>query len=281
VNTNRPCPLCGAVDGLACELVRFVDGRCALKCPRCENAVTDPPPRLTAEDYQQGAGNYEAAFTSEDEAFDRYAREFLGFVESITGSVKGKRMLEIGCGSGNFVAAAAKSGAAIEGIEIDKSSLAICKRKNLPVYGADVMDWLESHREYYDSICMSHVLEHVSDPMLWLRKLQIALKPNAVVCFAQPNYQGLVPKVIRRRWYGWSPSHHYWHFSPRGLEMLLKNAALDIAGMKVTTMAHDMPRLRGIVQPKFFVVAWIAAIVAHVGKLLNRGDQFYLAARHR
>jgi 2-polyprenyl-3-methyl-5-hydroxy-6-metoxy-1,4-benzoquinol methylase len=111
----------------------------------------------------------------------------------------GKRVLEIGCGTGMFTATFAESGARILAVDISPDLIARARRRGLP---AERVTFLNRPFEEcaingpFDAIIGSSVLHHLDVPSA-LRKIHDLLEPGGVISFAEPNY--LNPQVFLER----------------------------------------------------------------------------------
>ena len=107
---------------------------------------------------------------------------------SLLGAPNGRRMLEVGCGIGTFLADARDAGWQISGLEINAEFPEFC-RKELGI--GDVKLGLISDPPFaeasFDAIAMLDVLEHMYDPIQSLRQSARLLKPGGVVVVKSPN----------------------------------------------------------------------------------------------
>ena len=111
----------------------------------------------------------------------------------------GKKVLEIGCGTGSFTEHFAKSGAEIVAVDISPDLISLAKQRNLP---AECVKFLcvpfeESTLEGpFDAVIGSSVLHHL-DLETSLRKIHELLKPEGLISFAEPNM--LNPQIFIER----------------------------------------------------------------------------------
>lgn len=99
--------------------------------------------------------------------------------------VTGGRLLEVGCGSGSFLRAARAAGFEATGCELSGSlARRVEYATGVPVHCGDLASMPE---RAFDVACMHHVLEHVSDPVAFLRAAQERLKPGGLLHLAVPN----------------------------------------------------------------------------------------------
>jgi SAM-dependent methyltransferase len=106
---------------------------------------------------------------------------------------KGKRLLDVACGTGQWLGAAAALGAIPAGIDISQKALEVC-RKSLP--HADVRcgpaEQLPFADGYFDVISCLGALEHFLDPDTALHEMVRVAKPSAIFILLVPN-SGFLP----------------------------------------------------------------------------------------
>ncbi len=134
---------------------------------------------------------------------------------------KRERLLDIGCGSGNFVAHAQAVGWHATGIDIDEQALEAGR-----VAGYDLRaETIEQHSEGdYDAITLGHVIEHVHDPVRVLAAARERLSANGVLWLATPNMAGLGHRRYRDAWFALDPPRHLVLFDHYSLQLALTRA---------------------------------------------------------
>lgn len=144
--------------------------------------------------------------------------------------VRGGRLLEIGVGSGSFLAAASDAGFEAVGFELSRSlAQRIEMRTGLRVHYGDLASL---PKRAFDVVCMHHVLEHVSDPVGFLRAVRDRLAPGGVLHVAVPNIACLEARLP-----GWNcyMYYHLLYFDHATLQR-----ALQVAGVNVVKMfSHE------------------------------------------
>ncbi|MFD0934452.1 class I SAM-dependent methyltransferase, partial [Methylobacterium trifolii] len=100
--------------------------------------------------------------------------------------VPGARVVDFGCGSGEFLAAARARGCEAIGVEPGRDYAAYARKQ----HGVEVLDDAEDGRfpaGHFDVISTHHVLEHLRDPADVMERLARWLKPDGVLYAAVPN----------------------------------------------------------------------------------------------
>jgi 2-polyprenyl-3-methyl-5-hydroxy-6-metoxy-1,4-benzoquinol methylase len=167
------------------------------------------------------------------------------------------RFLDVGCGSGAAVRAAADLGWEATGIDIDPQ-LTAEGRAQLGVdlrCGLIVGSGLPAGS--YDFIKMRDVIEHLPNPLEVLGAVRELLAPGGVLLLVTPNEGGLATRARvalgRRRALVATvpPPHHLHSFAPRSLEMIMRRAGFRPCSTLSTTPAdwryvtsHNLERAR-------------------------------------
>jgi len=108
--------------------------------------------------------------------------------------VKGKTVLDVGCGAGYGTYHLAKCGAKkVIGIDISDEAIRFAKRnyilENLEFRVMDIMDTAVIFDKYFDVIIAFEVIEHVSDQERFLLTLKNLLKEKGLLILSTPNKQ--------------------------------------------------------------------------------------------
>ena len=108
-------------------------------------------------------------------------------------------LLDVGCGRGEFLAAAAEAGHRVLGLDHDRAMLA--EARELPVCERDALDYLQSTPDCYDSITAFHVIEHLAVPEAeaLIRLAADRLRPGGRLIIATPN-PGSLPTIAHEFW---------------------------------------------------------------------------------
>ncbi len=126
----------------------------------------------------------------------------------------GRRVLEIGCGTGMFTEMFAGSGAEIVAVDISADLLALARERMLP---PSQVRFLEKRFEEcevdgpFDAVIGSSILHHL-EVRESLDKIMGLLKPEGNLCFAEPNY--LNPQVFLERKFPFLRESLFGHISP-------------------------------------------------------------------
>ncbi len=176
-----------------------------------------------------------AVFTT---ALDRI--ETLLNSRNVAGADTAPRLLDVGCGSGHFMAAARARGFDVCGIEPASASADYAARKfNIPVIRENILD-TELPAESFDVITALDVIEHVSDPQAVLRCCAGWLKPGGIITlrFPSANWQKIKAVVLHRMLARsravFAPTIHLYFFSEKTFTDLAQKVGLNVLYTKTT-----------------------------------------------
>lgn len=151
-----------------------------------------------------------------------------GFARHLTRSAAGGTLLDVGCGNGEFLDFARRAGWRVTGLEPDPRAAQVARAGGGEV---DVreggIEVLGEVRAAFDVITLSHVLEHVHEPLELLRACGRLLKPGGCVWIETPNVDSRGHARYRRDWRGLEPPRHLVLFTHASLTAALRAAGFD------------------------------------------------------
>jgi 2-polyprenyl-3-methyl-5-hydroxy-6-metoxy-1,4-benzoquinol methylase len=144
------------------------------------------------------------------------------FTEIIVRDLRGKRILDIGCGTGKFLELLREHGAEAEGIEISAYAAGIASSKGFTIYNQDIMSFQQEAQ--YDVITAFDLIEHIPDTKAFLRKVFGLLTDDGVFIFMTPDAGSQNARTQRENWYGYMSSlEHLYYFSTSPLRYIFKD----------------------------------------------------------
>lgn len=238
------CPLCKS--GLFLNHTEITDYAVSketfilCKCSNCELLFTNPRPN---QDMIGPYYNFPEYYSHEDTAknFTQWlyqkVRNFsisqkVNFIEKL--KKKGK-LLDYGCGTGEFLNAAYKRGWKIAGIEPNEKAR---NQANLKLHNKVKKSIDEIKKENtYDVITLYHVLEHIHELRKTIKNLLTHLKSNGYLIIAVPNHESWDGKNYGKYWAGWDVPRHLYHFNLKSMEKF--NEEFNLETKEIKPMKFD------------------------------------------
>ena len=142
------------------------------------------------------------------------------------------RLLEIGSGYGLFLAAARDAGFAVRGVELSRTGVEQTRRR----LGVDVFagQLAEAPIGEADVVCFWDTLEHVPDPLAFLREVRGRLAHDGVFALSVPYISSCPGRLLGTSWWTLKPEQHLWQLTPTTLRLVAARAGLVISRMVVS-----------------------------------------------
>lgn len=243
------CPVC---EGNYFASYLALRERSLLRCRACGMVVTDPLP-------EEEVTIFYEKFYLDEEARVRVASHRMGLYEQLLdlmGPEKGRRLLDVGCGTGEFLQFA--SGRAWWAYGIDPVLSAVEQIKDGPRVRAylgalsttGVTD-MSFPSAFFDLVTLWNTLDYIATPLDTLRGIRRILKPDGFVFIRVPNLSFHVNTYFLGRLLGWLPgvrglaagsyTFHPLIFSQRTLRELLRRAGYDRIVLWPSPLTHGDP----------------------------------------
>lgn len=145
---------------------------------------------------------------------------------------KAAKILEIGSGLGYLTYALRKSGYAASAIEISKVAVEEAIRNFGDFYiNADLFEYSKGHQSVYDVVIATEVIEHVDNPIEFIKAMYDLVKFNGYVVLTTPNRSFFPKQMI---WESSLPPIHYWWFGEESMKYIAKslNASVEFIGFQ-------------------------------------------------
>jgi len=144
---------------------------------------------------------------------------------------RGGELLDIGCGTGNFLAAARDAGYGVSGIELDRNAARFAKeRVGLQrVFPLTISEFAEQHAdEKFDVVTFFEVLEHQAAPVEFLQKVSMVLKPRGMIALSVPNRERWMtgPDVLDY------PPNHFLRWNAAALKHFLSAQGFEVLSIR-------------------------------------------------
>ncbi len=146
-------------------------------------------------------------------------------VDLINRFSNGKRLIEFGSNTGEFLYEAYNSGYDLTAVDHCFAILMLNKTPGLKYIIADAS--LSSINEKYDVVVACHILEHMESPEVFILKSKQILNSNGILFLEVPNYDSFTRRIEGKRWHMFY-EYHISHFTTSSLISLLEKNGFKI-----------------------------------------------------
>lgn len=144
------------------------------------------------------------------------------------------RLLDVGCGSGAYLALMQSLGWTVTGVDLfEEVAREVGARLGVPCHAGDLAG-IRLPARSFDAITFWHVLEHLPDPRTALVRAGELLAPGGVLAIGVPVYDCREEELLGAGWLGYDVPRHLITFSRARLASLLEEL-----GFRVVAMASE------------------------------------------
>jgi 2-polyprenyl-3-methyl-5-hydroxy-6-metoxy-1,4-benzoquinol methylase len=179
-------------------------------------------------------------------------------------------LADIGSGTGYFASHMKGKGWNVMGIELNEKA----RQYSISRFGLNAVSPSEVSgikAGIIDCVTLWHVLEHLYDPILWLKEIKRILKDDGKCIIALPNIKSADAEWFGNEWAALDVPRHLWHFSPTTLTAFINGQGLTctkvipmpldvyyISILSYKNMGYKFPLLRGAFVGFFLAVRSLA-----------------------
>jgi ubiquinone/menaquinone biosynthesis C-methylase UbiE len=239
------CPICdGREFTLLMECKDYTVSRETFKivsCNQCGFKFTNPRPHeadlgkyYKSEDYVSHSNTKKGFINSTYQSVRKYT--LLKKLQLISKYYKTGKILDIGCGTGEFLHTCKNAKWETTGIEPDDEA----RKMAIKNYGLDVraeLDLKNLEDSSFDIISMWHVLEHVPKLNERVKELKRLIKPNGIIIIAVPNSDSRDAKIYKEEWAAYDVPRHLYHFRPKDIDALFQKYSMKV--FRIQPMIFD------------------------------------------
>jgi 2-polyprenyl-3-methyl-5-hydroxy-6-metoxy-1,4-benzoquinol methylase len=235
------CPLCSSSD--IAKILDVTDYRVSTEqfsineCKNCSLRITSPMPNETKILKYYDSDSYISHSDEPRTLIDKTYK----LVQTLTlrskkrfvnkwSSVKLGSILDIGCGTGDFLNKMKLSGWKVDGVELESSA----REKAQSRINKNIMtpkDFLNSKNQF-DVITMWHSLEHLHNLSDYIEKIRGSFNNNGILIIAVPNYNSFDAEYYKSNWAAYDAPRHLYHFSFKAMQTLVEKSNLSIIHYK-------------------------------------------------
>jgi SAM-dependent methyltransferase len=140
-------------------------------------------------------------------------------------------LLDIGCGTGNFLAAARDAGYEVSGMELDRNAARFAKERVglLRVFPLTISEFVERYPDKkFEVVTVFEVLEHQAAPVEFVQKVKSCLRSRGLIAISVPNRERWLtgPDVLDY------PPNHFLRWNVHALTNLLSTHGFEILSVR-------------------------------------------------
>jgi len=147
-----------------------------------------------------------------------------------------KSLLDVGCGTGDFLQVAQNNKWQVSGIEPNQEARDIANRKTSNTV-SKTEQLLVFKKHSFDVITLWHVLEHLPNLEEQVSVFKSLLKENGTLIIAVPNYKSYDAKHYKNFWAALDVPRHLWHFNQDSISKLFAKENMKV--VKTLPMQFD------------------------------------------
>ena len=239
---HQLCPICASHSFhpfLECEDQLVSHKKFLLqKCTTCNLLITTPQPLVSEIGEYYLSENYISHTDGKRNLFDVLYKFVRGQMLKkkrtlIQKCSTGCKILDFGCGTGEFINEMKTHGWIVSGVEPSPVARQRAEEKKLEI--AESLDSLKENS--FDVISLWHVLEHLHNPNEYLEKFHQLLKQNGTLVVAVPNPESYDASVYKDHWAAYDVPRHLWHFSHSNMKRILDQNGFQL--LLTTPMVYD------------------------------------------
>ena len=270
---DAACHLCGSEDTApyfsAFNLVSKDHRWDVVRCRHCGLIFMSPLPS-TVEDRLRESPPY-MALPVDARPSRQMQLFFLEWESRVLRHTSRRRLLDVGCGTGEFWRAASDAGWDAYGVDIHEDGVAAARDfwKTSRLIAGRVDEVSSLFQGSFDVVNLSEVVEHLVDPLAGLRSLALVLRPGGLLTIDVPNVQSFAGWLDRDRIID-VPAHlSYWSSATL-------RRALETCGYKVVELnsGFGLANLLG----RVFAPQTAARIARHLRRIGRGGGVIYALA---
>jgi SAM-dependent methyltransferase len=136
-----------------------------------------------------------------------------------------RRLLDVGCGSGEYLDDMQKIGWDVHGVDFNGAGVQVARtRVGASRVSLGTLESIDPSLGEFDLITMNHYLEHVADPRCVLEEAYRRLANGGKLKIIVPDVSGFEAGLFGRYWIGLDVPRHLVNFSKRTLAAFLDQA---------------------------------------------------------
>lgn len=231
-------------------------------CSKCNTAWYKKFPKSEYKSiYYQGKSSLASKL------FTPIAWFFYKIREKYVNTNRRKLWIDVGAGEGSFLREVGYEKKI--GVEVSSSG-----RKMMERIGLETLtdkEFIKSKGLKADVISFWHVIEHLDDPILYIKSAYRNISPDGKLIIGIPNLNSFEFKNFKRNWFHLAPLYHKWHFSDNSIRKLLEANNFKVERIDYWSIEHH---LTGLIQSIINSATSSENILHKIVKRQDRNESF-------
>jgi 2-polyprenyl-3-methyl-5-hydroxy-6-metoxy-1,4-benzoquinol methylase len=144
---------------------------------------------------------------------------------------RGGKLLDVGCGTGNFLAAARAAGYEVSGIELDRDAARFAKDQVglQDIFPLAILNFVQQYPgKTFDVVTFFEVLEHQAAPAAFLEGVRCCVRPRGYIALSVPNRERWLtaPDVLDY------PPNHFLRWNAKALKSFLSAHGFEVVAVR-------------------------------------------------
>ncbi len=184
------------------------------------------------------------------------------------------RLLDIGCGSGDFMVRMKNIGWEVAGHDVYSGAGSLARDHGCRVEIGTVSELNRVFTEKFDLVTAWHALEHMRQPKEFAQTALSLLRRGGCLVIEVPNLDALERWITGPNWWLWMPPIHLTHWSPQPLRRLLADAGFD--RIRFSTHGSHLAHSLKVMNP--YIRHIVSMLAAGTQEVLGRGSNLRVVA---
>lgn len=201
------------------------------RCLNCEAVFVWPMPRRLEETYEK---EYFKNTEKKHHGYADYEKDkepmrgiFISYLKKFEGLAREKKIFDVGTATGYFLDLAKARGWRTAGIEISPYASLRAKEKGHDIICSETLKGITDNE--FDVVTMWDVLEHLRDPVEYLRDINKIIRTDGGFLFINTvRRDSLLAKLLGIHWHLIVPPEHLFYFSEKSLKIALDRTGFEI-----------------------------------------------------
>ena len=200
-----------------------------VQCEKCDFKYLNPRPTIDSIEKYYDVEEYHPHKISEESLIDKVylkVRDInINTKKKILNKLvhQNKTLLDVGCGTGEFIEAIKTNGWDVTGMETAKEARDMANRDDIQIF-----DDLKNIDNKFHVITMWHVLEHIHDVPELMNNLNRLLADDGYLIIAVPNIDSFDAKFYKENWIALDTPRHLYHFRPKDILSLMDKYNFEV-----------------------------------------------------